>query len=123
MLLSFITVFIYYRLVCNITDLGNHENASLFTEECWSNIQVACAEAMGRFEAIKSGSIVVEELQLINDHIDRFVTIMGSLRKNVGKREVEQIIQLRMREIDAFTRQQGQLKTFVNLCQHGQGKL
>jgi len=78
---------------------------------------------MGRYEAIKSGSIVVEELQYINDHIDRFVSIIGSLRKDVVKREVEHTIQMRMREIDAFTSQQGQLKTFVNLCQHGQGKI
>ena len=77
---------------------------------------------MGKYEAIRSGCIIVEELQYINDRLDLFLQTIETLKKDVRRREVEQTVHMRMRDVEEFTRQQGQLKTFVNLCHYGQGK-
>jgi len=99
--------------------------ANLFSDECQDILQVVCAETLEKYEAIKSGSITVEELHYINDRLDRFIQSIRTFKKDVETREVhvEQIVHMRMRDVEEFTRQQGQLKTFVNLCQRGQGKV
>jgi len=81
--------------------------------------------AKKKYEAVKSGSIVNSDLQFMNNHLETFVDIIAILKKheNVNREVVEKTVKMRLKEVEEFTQHQGQMKTFVNLCQHASGNI
>ena len=106
-----------------ILNKGEGKKDLIFTDACKRQIQHACMLVETKFEAVRSGNVVVQDLQYINDHLETFVESIAILKKNenVGKEEVRKTVKLRLKEVEEFTQQQGQMKHFVSLCQHASG--
>ncbi|XP_052239407.1 E3 ubiquitin-protein ligase rnf213-alpha-like [Dreissena polymorpha] len=100
-------------------DKHQSENAlCVFSEECVGKVQRLWSVAYNTRQSILTGSIVVEVLEFVSEHVHTFCDFLSA---NCSDKETirltKQIIRLRMQEVHACKHHLRIMTQFVNLCE------
>ena len=107
-----IRIYIIYNYV-----VSNDKLAQSYSEECTKKCTEAHDYIWSLIEKLKTGSVTVEELHMMDSHTVQVVKLFSIVTKDTASLDFSQIIAQRMSELKKFDLHYNAIKVLLKCCE------
>ena len=100
----------------HICIVSNDTLAKSYSEECTKKCTEACEYVLSLIDKLKTGSITVEELHMVNSHTLQVVKLFSIVTKDTASPDFSQIIAQRMSELEKFNLHYHAITVLLKCC-------
>ena len=97
--------------------MSNDKLAQGYSEECTKKCTEACDYVLSLIDKLKTGSVTVEELHMVNSHTLQVVKLFSIVTKDTASPEFSQTITQRMSELEKFNLHYNAIKVLLKCCE------